>query len=1118
MDSDGGRGKASIPKFGSFKPRSTALASDGKGRDEKKSLKEVAGDRERSRRPSSSSRHDESHREREKSRETRSHSGRPRRDQRVDILKPQPALDASDLYVLDPTGDPYTLIYGSLHKYDIPRYYRFGAGRVLGLPTTYTIDQDLSSDTKIVIKLRGATADTIQRSHKALWKSASRPTKLRRLVPRQNEKPDLERDFLPLNEAGSRKRRRMADGFPDTSYIATEEEKLPDYRSIEGKAKPEPDSDVETDMGSDWSLESDGEGARLRHASLFSNAIDNPDDVEGWLQLINHQDNMVGAADREGYRKYTSAEKRSIADMKVSLYEKALKGLSPNVPRDKLLLGMMEEGSLIWDQKTLLNKWKSVLQFNSGYISLWIKYLDVQQTTFTNFTYEKCRQVFLECLKVNENQPDSTEKQIISLYIVLRLSLFMREAGFTEHSIGLWQALLEYNFCCPQGLNSKTDRPAAISAFSEFWESEVPRIGEVGSEGWDKSGEDSPDPKTDPAVPNIDVKDVFSSWGSIEQDLMSSSFLPARTLDEVQEDDPYRVVLFTDISDFLVHLSDPSILHLLIDAFLIFCHLPPISHGDCERTCGWHTDPFLSNRNLDEIGKQLSEWFASISTKEEDVGPCSPFSFPNPIFRNSFDTLFGDGINWFSTFAPWKATYLERSNLVDVEWIRRSLKMLVSRMPDNDYLASYTIALEYSIHPKEAKKYAKSLLKQRPSSIKLYNSYALIEAKNGNIAAAEKVWTTTLSMSQSFSKEAALDCILLWNSWVWEALNNQSAGKATHLLLAIPNNTIDLSSLSKAGDGDAVISATELLKTKRHLDGIQAHGLTFRNSEVFSYATDCLALLLYLTQNQELSGAIEVYDNAEQRLKDQKLDKAVFLEPIHQAKARLLYYHITENRVYKPAQVREELFKSILLFQQNTIFLGLFAFNEARFRVENRVRSVLTRQIHEPADDSTTTKRSTLIPHLFSIYSELHRGVSAGSTAHSVRAAFEAAVSSQSGQHSAALWKLFIQFELTFGESEKARLVFFRSIRACPWSKQLVLLAYGEPRLKESMGFDELRKVFNVLVEKELRVHVDLEEWFEENEEAVVGPDDSAMGQKPPINMPDDRSSDEDEVAVRFIK
>ncbi|EZF10109.1 hypothetical protein H112_08642 [Trichophyton rubrum D6] len=814
MDSDGGKGKAQIPKFGSFKPRPVAPARDRQSGDEKKFSREASSSRHGAKESASSSRHD---RRREGRREARARTSRPPREKPADRLKTQGAQDETNLYVLDPTGDPYTLIYGSLHKYDIPRYYRFGAGRVLGLPTAYTIDQDLSSDSKIVIKLREAAEDTSQRNHKMLWKSAAKLTNPRRLLPRPVETPELERDFLPLSEGGSRKRRRVADGYYDTGYAVTvtEEEKLPDYRSIEGKAKPEQESDDETDVGSDWSLESDGEGARLQNARLFSSANDNPDNVEGWLRLIDHQEKMVGFTDREGYRKHTLAEKRGIADMKVSLYEKALKIISTKVPRDRLLLGMMEEGSLLWDQKTLLDKWKSILQFNSRYISLWIKYLDVQQTTFNNFTYEKCRSVFLECLRVNENQPDSTEKQIISLYILLRLSLFMREAGFIEHSIGLWQALLEYNFCRPQDLNPTTNRASTVSAFSEFWETEAPRIGEVGSKGWDRSTEDSPDPKRDLSVPDVNIKDVFGSWGNIEQTLISSSFLPARTLDEVQEDDPYRVVLFSDISEFLIQLSDPPMLHLLVDAFLIFCRLPTILNEGSERTSTWHIDPFLSNRSLDDMRRSPSEWFAYITSKDEEIEGHSPFSFPCSSFRNGFDTLFGDGKHWFSTFQSWKTTYLGRNSPIDVEWVRRSLKMLVSKMPDNDHFASYIIAFEYSVDPREAKKYAKSLLKQRPSSIRLYNSYALIEARNGQLAAAEKVWTTTLSMSQSFSKEAALDCILLWHSWVWEFLDSRNHKKATRLLVAVPKSTFSPDSSMETGASGVVVSSTELLKARR---------------------------------------------------------------------------------------------------------------------------------------------------------------------------------------------------------------------------------------------------------------------------------------------------------------
>src|SRR5699024_2500337 len=99
---------------------------------------------------------------------------------------------------------------------------------------------------------------------------------------------------------------------------------------------------------------------------------------------------------------------------------------------------------------------------------------------------------------------------------------------------------------------------------------------------------------------------------------------------------------------------------------------------------------------------------------------------------------------------------------------------------------------------------------------------------------------------------------------------------------------------------------------------------------------------------------------------------------------------------------------------------------------------------------------------------------------------------SNTGAHSnLTLWKLYILFELSRGNINRAKAIFYRAVRACPWSKELVMLAFTHLRAdvvkqhhtdtrgkvevrEEGMGFEELRRVYNVLVEKELRVHVDV--------------------------------------------
>ncbi|KAJ0285328.1 hypothetical protein COL922a_014355, partial [Colletotrichum nupharicola] len=90
---------------------------------------------------------------------------------------------------------------------------------------------------------------------------------------------------------------------------------------------------------------------------------------------------------------------------------------------------------------------------------------------------------------------------------------------------------------------------------------------------------------------------------------------------------------------------------------------------------------------------------------------------------------------------------------------------------------------------------------------------------------------------------------------------------------------------------------------------------------------------------------------------------------------------------------------------------------------------------------------------------------------------------------------------------------------ASPWSKDILMLAFthlrddivrqrtdnasnsnnaGIPQKGEGMNFHELRHVYNVLVEKELRIHIDIErEW----DELAVGMEE---GKGAPISMPED--------------
>ena len=90
------------------------------------------------------------------------------------------------------------------------------------------------------------------------------------------------------------------------------------------------------------------------------------------------------------------------------------------------------------------------------------------------------------------------------------------------------------------------------------------------------------------------------------------------------------------------------------------------------------------------------------------------------------------------------------------------------------------------------------------------------------------------------------------------------------------------------------------------------------------------------------------------------------------------------------------------------------------------------------------------------------------------------------------------------------RFVLIRRLH-CLRLQRILGFAFLAFRRLLGMGFDELRNIYRVLGEKELRIHVDLEDVFEAIEEDEQGAE-TRVGQHPSllIKLPDDMPTDED--------
>lgn len=100
-------------------------------------------------------------------------------------------------------------------------------------------------------------------------------------------------------------------------------------------------------------------------------------------------------------------------------------------------------------------------------------------------------------------------------------------------------------------------------------------------------------------------------------------------------------------------------------------------------------------------------------------------------------------------------------------------------------------------------------------------------------------------------------------------------------------------------------------------------------------------------------------------------------------------------------------------------------------------------------------------------------------TVHSAQAGFEKALEGDACKHSVALWRCYVRFCAARKElRRKAKNVYYRAIQHCPWSKELAMEAFTA--LARDMESSDLRAIFNTLVVKGLRIHIDMEEFIEE--------------------------------------
>ena len=1112
-----------VPKFASFKPKPLSQSSSGgpKGsRDIEEEQKNVLNGSISRRYHSSVGEGQDVHRQ----------SCTEQQDRGGGLTTPPVApsqviaraeKDHSNVFQVDRNGDPQNLTYGSLHRSAIPRYRRSGSGDVIGCRIA-KIDQRRSTEKKLL--LVGYCNDHgTKRDKNALLDAAHSKTRKLRIRSDQVEDTTFTGSaaYVPLRSHRAESR-KIGEGRGEADTPSSSDDRKRRHRPFKSRVKDYKASDGDElylsskSSGSDyedgWPQAESGQ-ARNRRAEILKRVEADPSNCDPWLELIDYQESSIRDASWTQPSSMTLAERRSNAEVKLSMYEDALNRSNSIESKEKLVLGMMEEASKIWNVEAVSSKWQDILRTIPGSLSLWTRYLDFRQTAFAQFRYEEIRASFIVSLTSLQNsQKDPTISKTergtihnIEVYVIFRLTSFMREAGFCERAVATWQALLEYEIYRPSRFpNYQSDilgglEPTMLSSFEEFWESEVPRIGDEGAMGWAnfdmRQGE----------LPNAAINqrgsldlsdDVFVSWAALERQKTLQSRHPARTLDDVAENDPYRVVLFSDVRDVLECLPTSSLNpSLLIAGWLAFCHLPPWTQESGVHVSRlWYRDQFYHTETPSQGSSSRArsdpkspEWppgwrdISDIPDHYNAEASICHFQISPIDHEPCPESLFSTQVRWFSAFdsTSYKHASQDGSPL-QVDVIRRTINNLVEANVENDSLAEYFLAFEFRFFPGAVRKTAKNLIRRRPENLRLYNAYACIEYLLLNISRAEDVIVSAINSSRNLTETSQHDAIYLWRTWVWELVSSGRAKEALERLVAYPDQQIN-----KDGSGHEQ-DVTENLEVRPAMLLRTQQAISTSRDSFFSLARplhtfiscDLLILLAYLSNSASLSSALTAFEASLAVLDTRFPSTSPTHELLHQSFVRLLYHHATHAPLFKPADIRERLAASIALFPHNTILLSIYAWNETRFRIDNRVRTIINDVILESTNgDRRTGERGSIIPHFYSLRTEFNRSLMAGSNGNTIRNTFEKAVNDHAAEHCVGLWRLYVLFEKSSGERRKARAVWWRGVQACPWAKALWMMGFQE--LRDEMSTQELKGLYEMMVEKELRLHVDLIELLE---------------------------------------
>ncbi|KAH9490779.1 hypothetical protein Btru_046974 [Bulinus truncatus] len=855
-------------------------------------------------------------------------------------------------------------------------------------------------------------------------------------------------------------------------------------------------------MGSDYSKpqEENIEMSEIfeKIRSYNTKTRENPHDVELWLEFVQFQD-VVAQEDKSMKSNISRLRDmyqppRSVIEKKLSVLEKAIE-LNPSSL--DLKLARLELYQDIWEPEKCEKAWQDLLFTYAADVDLWRKYLSNQQSRLVKFSFGKMLKLYHKCFQtvvpVLDGQvkvvskPDDMEEKLLGLFC--QYCQFLHHTGYTERAVSSFQAIIEMNLFCPTSLNLTPTRQR-VESLQAFWESGVPRFGEPGAKGWthwfDKKQQENnvyiPDiVNTDELEDKIILDELPRSltWLKMEKIRQEAHLLPwkpdtskGETEDSCEDLD--RVVLFDDIKSAMFRMTKSDSCIRVVCSFLRFLGL---SSDALDRMLSI-VDFNFNNTKFDQFGITGLSQYSMLAGLQSDLNVDLQWMPPEGLvvfIRNVLlqcESFFGTARRNLFTF------------------LRLELEVLKSGVTRVTHLP-----------PKDCqgvKKFGKNLLKDvhNRSNLFVWNSYIrLLWACSDNMAETVSMMDVAMRMymgSTSFSDvEKFLGLCQLCKTYCEIMLNFEPL---EHIVSSSKNSPPSLDDKHQVisclgalvenkpfkANMKTAITPAYILKMRRRFETMlkvlcgSLDSQTYAvDNDLFITFVECFALFEFSASN--FHSAVDTFSLAIRQVKE----KPVNVSLIQQIYSRQISFitNVMGVTVIPLITMRSVLDKALSEFPQCPHFHVVFLRIESGAYITGRLRKFYDRNLR--------TSTSVMVP-LFYVMSELirHQAIlksmnitddsqtsfhDSGSV-NRIRALFEHCVQLPVTSHCPLLWRLYLMFEVKYGQSNRTKGIFYRALQNCPWAKCIYMDGIA------IFGDNELQEVMDLMTEEEMRVRIPLEE------------------------------------------